>query len=186
MITARNPLRNFSTKKSAIEVLTNRFLANFNNFTRKMTTNYRAGLGETKMNIFLVCRILRCMTYFDQKILGTIFRELDSYKTNYSALFSPKTSVSGMIMYASATWKKMKIQKRVIVLFFLSWDALLHLFSVCSFFCSVIMLLLARFFFFLFCSWLVAFPSQKQYSWNRIQFLHVYLLYCSYLCCLPS
>ncbi len=103
MITARNPLRNFSTKKSAIEVLTNRFLANFNNFTRKMTTNYRAGLGETKMNIFLVCRILRCMTYFDQKILGTIFRELDSYKTNYSALFSPKTSVSGMIMYASAT-----------------------------------------------------------------------------------
>jgi hypothetical protein len=73
-------------KRENIQILTGSFFAYFDDFTSKITANDGSRLGKTKMNMFPVCRILRSMGYFDQQILGSIFRKLNQYETNHSAL----------------------------------------------------------------------------------------------------
>jgi hypothetical protein len=78
--------KNKTRKRKNIQILTDSFFAHFKNFTSKITANGRSRLGKTKMNMFPVCRILRSMGYFDQKILGSVFGKLNKYETNHSAL----------------------------------------------------------------------------------------------------
>jgi hypothetical protein len=83
-MTVEEPLRDFSTqKRKSIQKLTGSFLAYFDDFTSKITTNDRSRLGKAKVNMFPVCRILRNMSHFDQNILGPIFRQLDKYEKKH-------------------------------------------------------------------------------------------------------